>query len=366
MYFIIVVTVVLIPLPLLNTIFLYQNGILNQNTFNKKQLFSTDIIESNINYILYKVYKVSRNKKEVIVGKDDFLFLGNNYADVVDKTQGLYPYTPNEIDNWTNKLRKLQDWYEAHNIKFVLVIAPNKHTVYKDRLPDDVQYKTDGTLTDEIVRDAAKKRVHVLDLRQVLIQNKNDRTLYMRTDTHWNVAGAAIGYDATIAYIADTFKVALRKPDYTVSNKYTGGGDLASLLKIKTLLPNDYENVYELEIDNYVCCGKIDKTDSVLEQCENTNNPPMFINPGPQYMINDNALNNQTLLWLCDSFAGDKRVARNSQLYNATFQSLWKWHFSHINGDKLSAFVNTHKPDFVIYQIAERNLYNQGIVKELK
>jgi len=365
-YFIVLATVLLAPLPLLNIFFLYHNGTLSNNTFNKKQLFTTDFIESNINYFLYKAYKASRNRGTVIVGKDDFLFLGNSYAHVIDKTQGLYPYTPNEIDTWTNKLRQLQDWYEAHNIKFVLVIAPNKHTVYRDKLPEDVQYKIDGTITDDIVKHAAKKSINVLDLRQILIDNKYDKALYMRTDTHWSNVGAAIGYEATIAYIEDRYKIKLNKPAYTIKSSYKGGADLAELLKIQSLLPNDYENVYAFDIDNYVCSGKIDLTNSDLEQCKNTTNPPMFINPGPQYMINENALNKQTLLWLCDSFAGSNRIARNSQLYNATFETIWKWHFNHLNGDKLSDFINKHKPDFVIYQIAERDLYNQDIVKELK
>jgi len=366
-YFIVLVSALLAPLPLLNIFFLYHNGTLSNNTFNKKQLFTTDFIESNVNYILYKVYKASRNRGEVIVGKDDFLFLGNNYAHVIDKTQGLYPYTPNEIDTWTNKLRQLQDWYEAHNIKFVVVIAPNKHTVYRDKLPEDVQYKTDGTITDDIVKHAAKKSINILDLRPILIDNKNGHALYMSTDTHWNIAGAAIGYEATIAYLEDRYKIKLNKPAYIIKNKYKGGGDLANLLKIKTVLPDDYENVFAFNFDQNVCKGKIHKTTCALEKCKNVMNPVMFINSGPQYMINNNALNKQTLLWLCDSFAGaGAGNATNSKLYNASFQTIWKWHFSHINGNKLSDFVNKHKPDFVIYQIAERDLYNQGIVKELK
>lgn len=55
----------------------------------------------------------------------------------------------------------------------------------------------------------------------------------------------------------------------------------------------------------------------------------------------------------------------NSQLYNATFKTIWKWHFNQLNGNKLSNFVNKYKPDFVIYQIAERDLYNQNIIKSL-
>ena len=74
-------------------------------------------------------------------------------------------------------------------------------------------------------------------------------------------------------------------------------------------------------------------------------------------MINKNSENNLKLLFLCDSFG-----TAPSQLYNATFKEIYKFHWSHINGQKLVTFVEKNKPDIVIYQIVERALYDQSIV----
>ena len=86
----------------------------------------------------------------------------------------------------------------------------------------------------------------------------------------------------------------------------------------------------------------------------------MGINAQPQYIINKNIKDNKKLLLLCDSFG-----TATSELYNLTFNTIWKWHYGQINGEKLSNFVEENKPDLVIYQIVERALYNDSIVTSI-
>ena len=85
----------------MNIVLLSVDSNLDLKNLTKKQLFTTDLIEGTLNYILYKDYKISLNKKKVIIGKEDFLFLGNKHAKILDKTQGLYKYNHKEIDDWT-------------------------------------------------------------------------------------------------------------------------------------------------------------------------------------------------------------------------------------------------------------------------
>jgi hypothetical protein len=358
-YFITIITLLLTPLPIFNTIILSLNNNIELNKFNKKSLFSTDKVESNINYLFYKIFQISLNKKQVIVGKDDFLFLGNGYARILDKTQGKYEYEERDIDKWTNKLKNIQTWYEDRGIKFAIVIAPNKHTVYKEKLPNWMKY--DGrTITDDIVSYSEKKSINLLDLRKSL-QEKKATQLYFTTDTHWNNQGSAIGYEDTIKYINNIYKTKYKIPNYELLTTHRRSGDLASFLKINSILAKNYETnyTYKFENESDVCHGNIDKK-QIIEKCSNKKNPVMGINRNAQYMINKSSLSKDKLLLLCDSFG-----TANSKLYNETFNTIWKFHYGHINGGKLSNFVSKHKPDIVIYQVVERNLYNNGIVKKL-
>jgi len=271
--------------------------------------------------------------------------------------------TDEEINKWTNKLKDLQKWYEDRGIKFVIAIAPNKHSIYRERLPTWMKY--DGrTITDNIVAQAISKDIAILDLRNKLLESKEKEIdiLYWKTDTHWNEKGASIAFDTIINQLNGIYKLALYKPEYNLESSVRGGGDLADFLKINTILKKDHEIEYNYVFDkNYdICKGNINKDNHALEKCENISNPLIEITSQPQYMINKKSENNLNLLFLCDSFG-----TAPSQLYNATFNSIYKFHYRHINGQKLANFVEENKPDIVIYQIVERDFYNDGVVTTL-
>ncbi len=361
-YFLIISISLTLFLPIVNLSFIYINNKINLKSFSKKQLFSTDNIEAIRNYFVYKTFNTSLNKPQVIAGKDKFLFLGNNYANVIDKTNGTFVYTNKDIDIWTNKLKKLQDWYEKRGIMFIVIVASNKHTIYNDKLPNNIQYREDETITDDIMKFAQNKNIHILNLKSFLRNEKMNRQLYFYTDTHWTNYGASIGFKNTIQYLNSVYQIAYKIPEYNLTKMTRGGGDLANFLKINQLLPKDYDVNYNFsfEAQNKVCHGELTKAHA-LKKCSITNNPVIGINGIDQYMINNNALNKEKLLLLCDSFG-----TANSQPYNETFHTIWKFHYGHINGNALAKFVLKYKPDIVIYQINERGLYDYNIVKELK
>jgi len=364
-YFLILVTFMLLPLPIKNALLIIESNNSDISNFNKKTLFSTDIAEGYRNFLFYRFFKKSLNGKQVIVGKDDFLFLGNNYASVIDKTQGLYQYKTEEIERWTDKLLYLQNWYQKKNIQFILVIAPNKHSIYNDKLPHKIIYKMGRTITDDITRIASSKNINILDLRNELRKNKKkyDNLLYLKTDTHWNGLGASIAYEKTIDYLNERYNKNYITPSYTYKKVSDSGKDLSKFLKIKSILPKNHEISiwFDFNIKQDICIGGIDKKTYNLDICKFEEDPIYSINNQPKYTINHRALNKEKVLIISDSFS-----RHNSQLYNKTFENIWKFHFKHLNGENLSEFVNIHKPDIVIYQVVERSLYNQKMVTELR
>jgi hypothetical protein len=79
-----------------------------------------------------------------------------------------------------------------------------------------------------------------------------------------------------------------------------------------------------------------------------------------QYAINENTSNKEKLLYLCDSFG-----LVNSQLYEETFNTVWRFHLTYANGGMLAGFIEKHKPDIVIYQVIERDLGNNSMVDDI-
>jgi len=356
-YFLILSLSLTLFLPILNLYFTYKNTKINAQSFSKQQLFSTNNLESIKNYLAYKIFNVSLNESQVITGKDNLLFLSDMYGSVVSKTKGTFQYNNKEIDIWTRKLKKLQNWYEKQGIQFIVIVAPNKHTVYSDKLPNSIRYKEGETITDDIVKSSLEKDIHILNLKKVLREQKQDKQLYFKTDTHWNNYGALIGYINTMKYLNTTYNEGYKIPKYTMKEIISsGGGDLTNLLRINHFLSNNHEKDFSFIFNkkSEACYGQITKK-NMLNKCT-----PVIKKSFNQYSMNENASNKEKLLYLCDSFG-----LVNSHLYQKTFNTVWRFHITYANGGMLAAFIQEHKPDIVIYQVVERDLGNNTIIDDI-
>ena len=360
--FIIVSLLCISPLPLINLLFLYQQNALKFENMTKQKLFTTDHLESDLNYFAYRNFHRSLVGEKAVVGKDGYLFLGNHYARVIDKAEGKFPYTQEEVEQWADGLKKLEDWFEKRGIVFLFVIAPNKSSIYPEKLPDTIVYSEGDTITDAIVKAAKKRGVALLDLRPVLRRKKGKETLFFKTDTHWNNKGASIGFEATMRSLGARSGHVYSLPKYSLRPTRTISGDLAGFLKIKEILSprHELEFVYDFNKSIPVCHGYIDSKNRTLKQCQMVENPILNVYAEDQYMINKRAENPEKLLLIGDSFS-----TATSQLYNATFATLWKFHHSRLYGKALADFVEKYRPDIVIYQVVERDLYTPTLVEKL-
>ncbi len=337
------------------------NYIKSPATFDRDKAFNTDWLESYVNFFVLKAFSRSTNT-DVIAGKAGFFFLGNKHNKVIYKTLDVYPYSASQINMWGESLLDLQQWYESKGIQFIFVIAPNKHSIYGEYLPDWIPVP-DHNLTDQLTEVAKNNNINLLDLRSKLLESKktNEELLYWKSDSHWNQLGASIGFQATIDQLNVYYNQLLMAPEFSQLTKPIGAqGGHARFLKIQNLLPHGYEtDVYvTIEDEHAVCVGNIIRETGELKTCEMKSRPYLDIHKGPVYTLNSHALNQQKVLFLADSFS-----MQNSNLYNATFSTIWKDKYNHLVGQKLDHFVNHHRPDIVIYQVVERSIFNNLFIK---
>ncbi len=352
-FFFIISGILILSLPVINYL-------KSSKPVDLDNAFNTDVLESYVNHFVQQNLNRSLVQEQVIAGKNDFLFLGNQHNRIIHKTQGHYQYQESQVKKWIDKLSKIQQWYLNRDLPFMMLISPNKHSIYPEYLPDWIKY--DASLTNDIYTFGKQKGIHLLDVRQLIRDKKNqsDDLLYLKTDTHWNRDTSAVVYDATIDYLNQTFNLNIKTPQYQFIEQNTGGKDLSKLLKTKALIAKDFERekVYQFEQQHVVCLGNIAKESFELLPCKKRTNPIYDVYSQPQYTVNDNALNDYRVLMLCDSFC-----TQSSQLFNATFKQVWKLHYDLLNGHNLTEFVNVHKPDMIIYQVVERNAFNNSLVK---
>jgi len=133
-------------------------------------------------------------------GKENWLFLGNNYDRTVDKLQGRAKLSRAALRRHVEYYAGMRSAARSNGADFVVFIGPNKSSVYPEYLPSFVTPANKRFITPlvEALRDAGVK---VYDPTERLIRKKAEGILYYRTDTHWNERGAYEAFDGFREYM---------------------------------------------------------------------------------------------------------------------------------------------------------------------
>src|SRR5204863_1593742 len=98
-------------------------------------------------------------------------------------------------------------------IRFLVVVAPDKQSVYPDHLPPIRRPIPGNRPLDRVLAGwHADSKLTVLDLRGPLIEAKQHAQVYFRSDTHWSPAGCFTGYTHTVTALTRWFPRVLPRP----------------------------------------------------------------------------------------------------------------------------------------------------------
>jgi alginate O-acetyltransferase complex protein AlgJ len=168
---------------------------------------------------------------KIVVGRDRWLYYSGD--DQLTYVEGRNRFSDAALGVWARCLEERGRWLEKRGIRYLVVIAPGKPTVYPEHLPDWVRPSTSGTRLDQFVK-AAKglPNVEVLDLRGTLLEARRLARVYDATDTHWNDLGAYAAYVALIEHLARWFPNERPAPmsAFELDWRRSPGGDLAEML----------------------------------------------------------------------------------------------------------------------------------------
>ena len=191
-----------------------RNHLIKLNSLIKTQLFSISPIDN------------------VIIGKDGWLF----YREGIGSYQGIDLFSQEELMTFKNNIEKEANWLKNKGIFFLIVLAPDKQTVYPEYLPLSIKKIYPKTRFDQIMalfKD--NPDIMILDLREVLTENKTKYPLYYKTDTHWNNYGIALAYTEISKILNQNFKeiTPMNMSDFNFSVSESIGKDLAIMLSIQ-------------------------------------------------------------------------------------------------------------------------------------
>ncbi|RYH76056.1 hypothetical protein EVU94_03605 [Flavobacteriaceae bacterium 144Ye] len=290
--------------------------------FQKEFGLKTELIDS--------YFKLKNNINEsplpnsCVIGKNGWYFLGNDYNNLFDDSFGHNIIIDSlELKTIKNNIESIRNFLTSKGIDFKIVVPPNKHRVYPEYLPySHPQNKT----RLEILNDYLKKEIdfEILYLRDTLVKAKSEKLLYYKTNTHWNDYGAYIGYNYTMKTLNKTHDLPIAGIE-----EYE---EVIQPIKI-----NDVTQQINLTF----------KEDAIFLQKKDTIEAKIIFRKYRKQVFS-NPSKTKKLLMHRDSFANSWMV-----FFNESFGST-----IYLRGYKLNKkLINKEKPDIVIFEIIERNVF---------
>jgi alginate O-acetyltransferase complex protein AlgJ len=295
----------------------FENSI-NHNFFLRDQLIHLDY---QVRYfVLHEtVYP------QVVLGKQGWMYYTNEGN--LEYYQRVSPLSPEKTNLIVSNLKNIEQNLAAQNIKFLIVIAPNKETIYPEFLPDGIRTTVNPTWADQITQKLKDSTIPVLDLRSPLLQAKQKDQVYFRTDTHWNPVGAHLAYTYILNSLQPAFPILKPHPltDFDQIPQVSSG-DLAELIHLKGEISEPFTALQ----------ARFDKPSRGLK------NPPT----GQMITVMPDA-NLPTAVIFRDSFFNGLQPFVSEHFSRVNYVSDFKVDFN---------LIAEEKPQIVILEVAERYL----------
>ena len=149
----------------------------------RRELIKTDTA-------LRKTFKLVDNKSAVR-GDDGWLFLTSENA--LKMHQGLHGFGPGEEEAWLGGVGTIKD--AACGKPFVVLIGPNKHTIYPEKLSEFPRQLNELTRLERL-EQLPVDPIRIVSPREGLLVQKETEQVYYQTDSHWTDIGAYTAYRA--------------------------------------------------------------------------------------------------------------------------------------------------------------------------
>jgi alginate O-acetyltransferase complex protein AlgJ len=196
------------------------------------------------NKLEYFTLGVSPVPNEVVVGKEGWFYDKN----CLDNYTGSNAFSPNDLLTLKKELAYRSKWASEKNIKYLLVVVPNKMNVYPEYLPDNIIKVSEQTRYDQVMTLDGKSGINIVDVRKILLDHKKDGyDLFQRTDGHWNDLGAYYGYQAIINRLSEYYSELKSNPlsDYTINIEKRPGGSIVSMISLSNEYPEKFVKLTE-------------------------------------------------------------------------------------------------------------------------
>lgn len=157
-----------------------------------------------------------------VIGKDGWIFYTGEMS--IQDYQNTEPMRKKKLIFLQQELSLLSADLEKKGITLLVVIPPNKSTVYSRYMPEEIPVIGETPRLDQFIEFMnLYGGVSIVDLRQTLRSASLSQDVYFKTDTHWNDMGAYYGYVEIMHALSSDYPVL--KPRSLSDFEYKKAGD---------------------------------------------------------------------------------------------------------------------------------------------
>lgn len=279
----------------------------NQLLYSDAMIQSTLFRESNVSGVIY--------------GTDGWLY----YSSTLNDYLGTNVLSERQLYNLGYNFRLIQDYVEAQGKDFVLLIAPNKNTLYGDNMPYYKSYVVKQEHSAVLLGPILKQQnVNYLDLFKLF--EAQEEVLYLKQDSHWNMKGANLAYNG----IMDSLN--LPHEDYSDTTPVLTQNENGDLNKMLYSFYGQPEQNYDYNLTQAFSYTSNEK------------------DVEGRWLITENPSGTGTLLMFRDSFANTLIPFLSNEFHTA--------YYSKGEPNALARYMETYNPDYVVIEKVERNIAN--------
>lgn len=297
------------------------------------------------NRVLYALGTTS-DRSIAVAGRDGWLFLGDRFQSSFSQALGRVAADDAGIGRWAESVRSQEAWLAARGIGFAFVVSPAKWSVHPEKLPAWASFARVHPL-DRLL--ATRASAQMPDLRGALREASRTTPTFSPFNSHWTNYGAWVAWRELVH-------------DLGKAQIPWGSLPIPSPRAIPIVAGyNEYAGMLSLDLDNPWTGFEpeppfppyaIEAPDGTLSEVPGSTQTNLL--DLPRVTRNARAPNPRTILLLRDSTADSM-----SLFFQASFaRTVQVDHALAGPGERpdLAMLVDRHRPDLVIWFVAERYL----------
>ena len=288
-------------------------------------------INRNYSYLRRIIFR-ERVFDKTLIGKERWLIYTDEGS--IDDYQRVNAFSEAELNRLQKDLDKLNEDLRQKGIKFLVVIPPNKNTIYPEYVPDEILVASAPSRYDQLVEYMRQHgETQILDLRPALLEARKTRVVYLSKDTHWNDHGALIAYQQIIFALQADFPELKPHPlsDYQQTTRTGVVLDLAENIAAPDLVTDD------------ITLAPLYASNTIYYQEKHAGRRlTIGTNPNtalPVIIIYHDSFFNRLINWVGDHFQKSVFIPVNSP------PEIWNF-----------SWIDSEHPDIVILEVTERNI----------